>query len=291
MAERTLAKLEKSARNRAYLDGLNKLYRHISIESRTSLLMELDSKKLAQEITHKSIPLGSSRTLQAFIGQIYRRASHWHGPLGLIADDIQRRCYRLRRQRKAPPYPQIKRISKEKMAKFLAVLEADEHQWRTALAIRLYFATGAKMRRVMSAEWRHILGETWYPYAPQRRRYWFDGRERLDDEANRIVKIIETHHSRLGIVSPFLFPSPSNTDEPIASIWRAWKRFSRKFGWEGLPLSHVVLRYRSRNTPSYLYSHYTFFAPMYERHILNDEIMSKVRNAHDDMEDKSEIYI
>lgn len=281
MAERTINKLRIGNRNQAYVDGIVSIYRHISEESRSTLLEEIDARKLAEEITNSRIPFGSSRMLQAFIGQVFKSASRWNGSLGLVSDRIQRRAYSIRQKQEIPPYPAILEISESELKEFLNILERDETNWRANLAIRFYFGTGAKMRRVLSAQWDHIIDGKWYPYSPAEKKYWFNGGEEVHSEAKHVLDIVRKHHVNENLNSPFLFPSLRNPDlKPISTIQRRWKTLSQKFGWNGLPLSHVVRRYRRRNTPSYTWSEYSLFIPMYQNHILKPELVSKVGKAH-----------
>jgi imidazoleglycerol phosphate synthase glutamine amidotransferase subunit HisH len=63
--------------------------------------------------------------------------------------------------------------------------------------------------------------------------------------------LIEKRHRDEGLASPYLFPAPSDAMKPIKTVQRHWSRWCDTMGWNGLPLSHVVLWHESRSNPSY----------------------------------------
>jgi integrase len=129
-------------------------------------------------------------------------------------------------------------------------LEADE-SWRAALAIRLYFATGAKLQQILKARWSDIIENRWYPFLPEERKLWYECSERLGPSASAVIELLQAHHRDENISSPYLFPSADGPSKPIKTVQRHWDRFCGTFGWKNLPLSHVVLRHRGRTNPSY----------------------------------------
>lgn len=86
---------------------------------------------------------------------------------------------------------------------------------------------------------------------PNQRKLWYECRQRLGSESARILGLIEDRHRADGLESPYLFPSPADSASPIKTVQRHWRRYCGTFGWDGLPMSHVVLRHRPRDNPSY----------------------------------------
>ena len=273
MAEMAFTKLRKSGRKDEYVIQLMKLFASISPELRQSTLAKIRLRKLAEEIAAPTLPFGQSKALQAFVGHLFARAKRWHGPLGRAADVLNRAIYAVRRKRKEPRFPEILLISNDDTNRLFRRLESESQFWRQALAIRLYFETRAKMRRVLGAEWDQIIDGVWYPYSPSQRRHWYLGREFLNESARATLDLAMTRLRAEGLSSAFVFPK-RDASGPITTIHRYWYRLTREFGWVGLPLSHVVQRYKERNTPSYTYMCYYFYAPM-ERRLAAEDVVSK----------------
>lgn len=277
MAERALRKMERQKRKEEYIDQIRKLFWRISEENRSRTLMKVGIRKLAAEIADPALPIMQSRALQAFVGQIYSSFSRWHGPAGKVSDAITRRISTLR-SKQGVPYPGILEISEEDLSRFFSLLAAEKKRWREALAIRLYFETGAKMRRILRIRWSEILDDRWYPYSPDERDYWFMGIERLEKPALEVLSLARSRLLEEKRVSRYIFPRiDASVDEPIANVRRYWLRISNAMGWDGLPLSHVVLRHKERNTPSYLHMYRYLFVPMMKR-ALEPDIVSKLSN-------------
>ena len=277
MAERVLKRMERQKRKEAYIDQTQKLFWRISEQSRNSRLMKVSTRKLAAEIADPTLPVAQSRTLQSFVGQLYSSLYRWHGPAGRVSDKITEQISSLRSKQEVP-HPRIPAIKDEEISRFFSILSQEEERWREALAIYLYFETGAKMRRILGARWAEIIDGTWYPYSPNEREYWFMGSERLSEKSLWIISSARERLLNEDRKSIYLFPRKDDSvEKPIANVRRYWIKISKAMGWSGLPISHVVLRYNERNTPSYIYMYRYLFVPM-GRQAIKPGVVSKLSN-------------
>ncbi len=248
---RRLDELRKKSNNHEYVDHIQNLTGiHISDEIFNSTFAEISPEGLADAITSKNISYGNVKVLRSFLGGVFQRAIDSCGPLGLKLDAIQECCRENLRARKEPRYPEILNITDADYRYFFKLLEGDVH-WRQALAIRLYFATGAKMQQVIKARWSDIVNNRWYPYLPNERKLWSSGSEPLDGETANVISLIESCHRREHMASAFLFPSLAKPEQHVKNVQRHWVRLCGTLGWQNLPISHVVLRHRPLSNPSY----------------------------------------
>jgi hypothetical protein len=263
MAERVLTKLERSGKNLDYVVQLRKLFWRLSDPVRSSLMTKMSVSQLAKEITNPTLPIMQSRALQSFIGQLYSRLAKWYGPSRRIAEKINQQISTLR-EKQSVPHPEILGITADDYTRFLNILSAEREYWRESLAIQLYFETGAKMRRVLRAKWDQIIDNTWYPYSASEREFWFVGREPLSESAKATLNAARERISSEGRTSDYVFPRKDRSkDGPITAVRRYWTRVARDLGWEGLPLSHVVVRHNRRNTPSYMFMYSYMWVPLW----------------------------
>lgn len=273
--DRMLHRMERQGRNQNYVVQIKTLGGRISAELRSSVLEKVNEKAMAIAITQDHLHSGQSRVLRSFVGQVYKRAARWYGPLARKHKSINQHVSRIQRSQKEPEYPAILNISDEDMSHFLTNLENDAENWRTMLAIRFYFETQAKMRRVLCAKWEQIEESTWCPYNGSERKYWFMFTERLHPKALALLDLIRERQQAEDIESDFLFPAIGNAaNGHVTTIHRQWAKQAKQMGWDGLPLSHVVRRYMKRNTPTYTHSHYKFFVPIY-REAIDSALVSK----------------
>jgi integrase len=249
--DQRIAELRKRSRNHSYVDHLDMLvHQHIPIDIRELTFANIPVSELADSITRPSISYGNVKVLRAFVGGVFKAASKDYGPLHGELEALQERCLANLEARTEPPYPAILNITSDDYLRFFALIEEDK-AWRQALAIRLYFATGAKMQQVLAARWSDIVDGTWYPFTPNDRKLWYESRERLSEDAQGVMDLVAACHAKEGLQSPYLFPSKDDAQKPITSIQRHWSRFSGVMRWAKLPISHVVLRHRRRTNPSY----------------------------------------
>lgn len=262
MADRVFKKMEASGKNPDYVLQIKKLFWRLSEGVQSSLLTSMDVHKLAKEITNPDLRVMQSRALQSFVGQIYSRIYRWYGPIRSVSEALNQRISELR-QKQRVPYPRILKITSAQYAHFLRLLSCENEQWREALALKLYFETGAKMRRVLRARWDQIERDIWYPYSHEDREFWFVGRERLGESATHTLQSAQQRLAVEGRVSAYVFPRKDESeDRPITTVRRYWTKMAERIGWQGLPLSHVVLRHRPRNTPSYLHMYSYMWVPV-----------------------------
>jgi hypothetical protein len=254
MAERVLVALEKRGRKDAYVIALRKQFATLPASIRNSLLETIKSSDLAKAIANPPRTHGNIRLLQSFVGQIYTRACRWHYPLRELHEKILDGIYRLS-QRRRVQYPKANRTLMKKIGKFLKYLEDDIVNWRPALAIRLQFATGAKLNPILSSYWGQYIDNYFYPYLPSQRKYWLVGMRRLSVDAIRILELVSARGGTPSTQSEkFLFQSVSGSATGhITTVYRYWKRVSQQFGFSNLSLSHVVKRYWLTRTYSYQY--------------------------------------
>lgn len=250
--ESRLKRLRKTSRRPAYLDQNEDLIRQwIPQTLLDKKLSDLSHRELAEAMTDHRIPFGSARRLRAFVNGSLLQLSRQYGPLGLEVKAIQGHCREILDARTEPPYPKIKTINKDEFGRYFEVLE-NEPNWRQALAIRLYFATGARMQQVLKARWSDFVGNSWFPFTPDERKCWFEAEERLQDEARNVLTKIANRHLQEQLQSCFLFPSAKfGPSMPIRTVQRMWHRTCSPFGWQDLPLSHMAWRHRPRTSPSY----------------------------------------
>jgi integrase len=243
--------LRSKSKDHLYVDHIwTMIDRHIPARVLNSTFRNVPIRQLADAITNRNISYGNVKVLRGFVGGVFKDAADVFGPLHYKLESIQRRCARNLDARTEPPYPQILRISDGDYRRFFNELEASE-AWRQALAIRLYFETGAKLQQVLRARWSDLVENVWYPFLPEERKLWFESKERLNEEAQRVLRLIAKCHLAEGLASPYLFPSITGPHHSISTVQRHWARYSAKFGWQALPMSHVVLRHRDRSNPSY----------------------------------------
>lgn len=262
MADRVFKKMEATGRNPDYVLQIQKLFWTLSEDVRLSLLKSMNVRRLAKEITASGLPVMQSRALQSFVGHLYARLSRWHGASGRVSESLNQHISTLREKQRVP-HPRILKIPPAQYTRFLKLLRDEEGQWREALALRLYFETGAKMRRVLQARWDQIVGDIWYPYTHEEREFWFVGREHLNESAMHTLQLAREKQVIEGRTSAYIFPRKADSDgRPITTVRRYWIKMAGHMGWQGLPLSHVVLRHRPRNTPSYLYMYSYMWVPV-----------------------------
>lgn len=249
--DKRVAALRRRSRDHLYLDQIrNLIASNIPNDVLQATFRNVPVRRLADSISHRGLSYGNVKVLRGFVGAVFKDAAGRFPPLHWKLESIQRRCARNLDLRKAPPYPQILRITTADYDRFLQMLEADPC-WRPALAIRLYFETGAKLQQVLRARWSDIVDGTWYPFVPDERKLWYECRQRFGAKGVRILELIEHRHRTESLASPYLFPSPEDAARPIKTVQRHWRRYCGTLEWEGLPLSHVVLRHRPRDNPSY----------------------------------------
>jgi integrase len=249
--QRKIDSLRSRSKDHLYVDHIRTMVdEYIPRQILDSTFRDVPIRQLADAITNRRVSYGNIKVLRGFVGGVFKDAAEVFGPLYYKLESVQRRCAKNLDARVEPPYPQILRISDADYRRFFDELEASA-AWRQALAIRLYFDTGAKLQQVLRARWSDLVENIWYPFLPNERKLWFESKERLNEEARGVLRMIAQRHEADGIASPYLFPSMSDPQCPIKTVQRHWANYAAKLGWNALPMSHVVLRHRSRSNPSY----------------------------------------
>jgi len=273
-------RLRRQSKDHLYVDHIgNMVWGYIPQPVLEATFRNVPIRQLADAISYREISYGNVKVLRGFVGGVFEDAAQAFRPLRHKLESIQRRCARNLEARVEPPYPQILQITRDDLRRFFDELEVTA-LWRQALAIRLYFATGAKLQPTLRARWSDFVDGDWYPFLPHERALWLESIEQLGSEGERVLQLIEQRHAAERIVSPYLFPSQADVNKPITTVQRHWVRFCEKLGWSGLPLSHVVLRHRARSNPSY----HLFFNRAYARFERSDgqRIVSKVAKRRQD---------
>lgn len=282
-AERTWRKMAMAKRKDTYTDQLLKLFERLPPRLKCQPLMKLNIHELAVAITDPGLGPMQSRALQAFVGQLYVHLAHRYGPVFLRHEALTRCISTLRSRRPLRPL-----FPADQLARLFDQLSTDRSRWRSALALKLYFETGAKLRRVLAMRWDQIVEGNWYPYAPHEREYWFMGAERLTPEAMQTLEAARTCLAAEGCQSAYVFPSPipGDDDRPITTVARYWRRLTRNMDRGLLSLRHAAAQVRARNTPSYFHSYVDFFVPL-QRQLLNPDLVSKIGNQAKKSDEKS----
>lgn len=256
---RKIAHLQRTSNDHVYVHHIKTMISaNVSDDIMESTFKNVHICNLADNISNRSISYGNVKVLRAFIAGVFKDAASSYGVLNYKLESVQRRCHKNLSNRKSPPHPKILNITDDEYGKFFELLEQDKH-WRQSLALRLYFATEARLQPVLRARWSDIIGKTWYPFTPKERALWQGSKQRLGTDALRVLRQIERCHHAENINSPYLFPSSNDALKPIKTVQRHWKRWNDILGWHSLPLSHVVLGHKGRANPSYSSFFYSYF--------------------------------
>jgi hypothetical protein len=187
-ASALLEGLEANNASEAYRDRLHKLFAvHVPNRIKQTTLKKLDPKQIARALVKAKASPGSVRVLRSFISQIIERSASFNGSPrrfhGEFAEEFAVQWERTRDVR----YPELRKLRIEKYHEIFSALEADDTYWQQAMAIRLYFAFGAPLSRVLCGQWKQIHENYWYPYRPAERKYWFECREGIDEKTQALL--------------------------------------------------------------------------------------------------------
>jgi hypothetical protein len=210
------------------------------------------------------VPAGSIRILRSFIGQIFERGSHFHGPLLAFRNDFSIEFRKQWDKSRDVRYPELRKLKDEDFHAIFAHLESERVFWRAALCIRLFFEFGSPLTRVLQGQWCQIEGDYWYPYWPDEKVLWYESRERISDKARSILNMISTH-SKFG-ETLYWFPAPTSTSanrvRSISSVESMWRKTLAERRMVYYPLREFARSYRNPNCPSY----YINFLRQYGEH-------------------------
>jgi hypothetical protein len=147
-------------------------------------------------------------------------------------------------------YPELRKLKKKDYQRLFRILER-AGSWQQGYAIRLYFKFRVPMQRILAARWAQIVGDTWFPYAPDERLFWYAYGERLDAEALKLIKKVHALVSEDFGRNTFLFPSPIKAIESIRTVQSIWREALETAQIKYYPLKEFSRSYRNFNNPSY----------------------------------------
>jgi hypothetical protein len=211
--------------SRAYVDRIDKLFaRYIPKRVQETRLPRVSPARIADVLVDVNIRSGNIRILRAFIGQIFERASLFDRRLGLFTDELSTHFWARWNDRYDVPFPELRNLTGADYERVFEKLEGENPKWQQALCIRLFFEFGAPLSRLMAAEWKQILDGVWYPYWPRERVYWFESRERINENASRILDRVSSCVRRDFGMNTYWFPSKfSGTAEYIRTVGAVWR--------------------------------------------------------------------
>lgn len=238
--------------SQSYLDRLDKLFMaHVPAALRQRPLAKVSHKKLAASLAKLAVHGGNLRILKSFVGQIFTRAGEFDGSLSAFPEKLSEEFWERWERTNKLPFPELGQRRKDRYQTVFAKLEAGEDRWPEACCIRLFFILGAPLSKLMSAQWWQIIGDVWYPYLPEEKKYWFESREVLNSDALAIVQKLRTLSDQLSVGDRYLFPSLTNRGKPISSVYNLWVSTLNEIGHRNYPLGEFARSYRSPNNPSY----------------------------------------
>jgi integrase len=260
-AQNLLRWMRVNRRSEGYVDRIDKLFFRLVPEqvSRQSFA-KLSPEKIADAIVKPTNSAGNMRIAKAFVGQIYEQANRFWAVPHDHAERFTQHFWLLWTKRIDVAFPELRSLGPQDYERLFRRLEGEQAAWRQALAIRLYFKFGAPLSRVLSGRWEQVLDDFWYPYWPHQKRYWFESRERIDDEARALLKRVR-ERSGLNKKSGFWFPSGASRKGSITTVDAFWRQVTRELGVGSYPLREFARSFRDLNNPSYLIS----FIRQYER--------------------------
>lgn len=132
----------------------------------------------------------------------------------------------------------------------------------SAAFLRVYLATGAKQRPLMTIRWTQIVDGHFYPYLPDSRTSWLWARERISPDLESFLLRYRTMLAKKFGDQDLIFPSRQRDGSlrPITSVQRFWRTLvsgledpSLRDG--GVSLARFAATVTPRNTPAHLMNH------------------------------------
>lgn len=273
--------LRGSGVSERYLDRLDKLFaNNIPQKLKITPLGKLKPEAVAKILIKANLTPGNARTLRAFISQVLERGASFDGPLGRFqeqfASTFSSEWERVRKVR----YPELNKLPEKKYQQLFYVLESEREYWQQALAIRLYFEFRVPLIRVLSAEWNQIFDSYWYPYAPTEKEFWFECRENLTEEVNRILQLVRQHGEGDFSSRSYWFPTKREQHGThIRSVEHIWRLALNKCALHYYPLREFSRSYREFNNPSYYISFLRQYKPTLDKALNVAEVSKGVALA------------
>lgn len=240
-------------RSQDYITRVDKLFfKYVPLELQKRPLAKVSAKSMARALVSDSIPAGNLRILRSFLGQIFEEASLFYGSFGQFSEALSAEVSRLWETKRDVRFPELREWKRPDYERLFAELEVMEGNWQQAMCIRLFFKFGAPLTKLMGAQWSQFLDGTWYPYWPGQRRYWHPACERIDQEADKLLRQVALLGKRDFGSCCYLFPSRSTSDSShIKTVATTWARLLQTVGSRYYPIREFARSYREPNNPSY----------------------------------------
>jgi hypothetical protein len=250
-AQELILRMRLRGLSQRYVDRLDKLFStHIPYRLRTSELQNVNPSAVANALISEQVSGANARTLRSFLSQIYLEASASNHGFSKFPEQLSKNYWKLWEKHRDVRYPELRKLKKKDYRRLFRILERTS-SWQHGYAIRLYFKFGVPMQRLLAARWAQIVGDTWYPYAPDERLFWYAYGERLDEEALELIKKVHALASKNFEPSAFLFPSPTKVGESIRTVQSFWRGALETAQIKYYPLKEFSRSYRNFNNPSY----------------------------------------
>lgn len=250
-AQDLIIRMRLQGLSQRYVDRLDKLFStYIPYRLKASELQNVNPKAVAKALISEWVSGPNARTLRSFLSQIFLDASASNHEFSEFPEQLSKSYWTLWEKYRDVRYPELRKLKKKDYRRLFRILEGAS-SWQRAYAIRLYFKFGIPMQRVLAARWAQIVGDTWFPYAPGERLFWYAYGERLDAEALELIKKVHALVSDNFGPSAFLFPSPIKTNEPIQTVQSVWREALETARIKYYPLKEFSRSYRNFNNPSY----------------------------------------
>jgi hypothetical protein len=255
-ADAIILGLKANNASQRYCDRLDKLFAtHVPGKLKQTPLAKLNPKQVAKAIVKANASPGNVRILRSFLSQIIERGASFDGPMGRFHDKFANEFSVQWERSRDVRYPELRRLRAEKYQEIFRALESDEEYWQQSMAIRIYFAFHAPLKRILAGQWRQIYGKHWYPYLPNEKEYWFECRDEIKEDIQKLLDKIRRLGERDFNGSDLWFPSNhSRSVRHIRTVEHAWQRALRKSRLRYYPLREFSRSFREFNNPSYYLS-------------------------------------
>lgn len=277
-ASKLIQRMRRRGLSVSYVDRIDKLVSQIPVVIRETPLPDVSPEAVAAALVDQALSGGNSRTLRSFIGQLFKWASTYDGPLMSIGEAISSTFWEKWENERDVPIPQLRNLTDVEHNRLFDALEAESTYWQQALCIRLYFCFGAPLSRLMSAQWGQLLDGQWWPYWPNERVLWYDAREIVDEKAatllRRVYRLTKQHFGG----SRFWFPSKYGRQfEHIRTVDGVWRNVLHDIGLPYYPLREFARSIREPNNPSYYSWFVRYYSPYFRRQPFVIKIAKELR--------------
>jgi hypothetical protein len=240
----------------AYISRIDKLFAtKIPDTLKQVPLSRLSPKLVANALVTQNAAPANIRILRSFIGQIFEQGALFDGKLLLFSKALSVEFWKKWEEQIDVRFPELNKFEQRDYEIIFTELEAERTRWQQAFCIRLFFEFGAPLTRLMSARWTQILDQSWYPYDPTEKIFWFESNERVTPIARSLLKRARKYSRQDFAGTPYWFPSQfGRRVEHIRSVEYMWRTALERCGSRFYPLREFALSYRRPTTPSYILS-------------------------------------